>query len=128
MSQAKIVELDFGKVEIREDGIMTFCALPEMETIHLSQLETLLDTLVELSEGEPKLFYADNSKMKSLGHKERQYIGTNLHLFAKASAVKENSVVIRSIGYAINHLFPPKVPMQMFKTEEQAIDWLNSLK
>ena len=122
------VELAFGKIELLDGGILTFAAFSHLETVTLQQLQELLDALVEITQGNPMPFFADNSNMKSLGLKERKYIGDNLHLFATASAVKENSTSIRFIGNAINHLFPPKVPMRMFKSEKEAFAWLRSLK
>ena len=124
--EKKVIELDFGSVVLSENGILSFVAAPALETITLAQLETLLGVLVEITEGKPRPFFSNNSQMKSLGHKERKYIGDNLHLFATASAVKETSTSVRFIGLAINHLFRPKVPMQMFKTEQSAFEWLNT--
>ncbi|MGB0916808.1 MAG: hypothetical protein ACPGU4_04400 [Flavobacteriales bacterium] len=121
-------ELDFGIIELSEDGILRFKACPSLSTISLSQLKEMLEVLVEVSDGKPRPFFSDNSNMKSLGHVERKFIGNNLHRFALASAVKETSLMVRSIGFAINHLFPPKVPMQMFNSEEDAIAWLMSFR
>lgn len=124
----KEMALDFGKVALLENGILSFVAAANLDTITLSQLEELLAVFVEITDGKPMPFYSDNTQMKSLGHQERKYIGDNLHLFATASAVKENSISVRFIGNAIKHVFPPKVPMQMFKTKEEAFDWLGSLE
>lgn len=116
-------DLGFAVIEVRSDGIMT-SSHPDMETLDLNHLSTMVELLEKLASGTPRLFYADNSNLKSLGYPEREYIGNNLHRFAKASAVKENSSVIRFIGHTINHMFPPKVPMKMFNTKEECITWL----
>ena len=128
MSFPLLIELDFGKVELGDDGILRFHASFNEDTITISELEELLKVLSEVTDGKQCPFYTDNSKMKSLGFEERQFIGKNLHRFASASAVKENSPVVRFIGHTINHLFPPKVPMKMFDTEDEAIDWLESVQ
>ena len=128
MSIPTTIELDFGRAELKEDGILRFFASYNQETITLNQLKELQTALLDITKGEPLPFYSDNSKMKSLGYLERQYIGKNLHLFASASAVKENSGVIRFIGHSINHMFPPKVPMKMFSSEKKAVEWLKSLE
>lgn len=127
MELTKVIERKYGKVELREDGILTFKVNGDHKLI-LEDLEDVLKVLIEVSEGTPRPFYSDNSELKDLGFAERKFIGNNLHLFATASAVKENSEVIRFIGHTINQLFPPKVPMKMFKTEREAVAWLNSMK
>lgn len=119
--------MELGKVELREDGILRFIASSNLQTINLYQLEELLKVFIEMVDGKPRPFYTDNGKMQKLGHRERQFIGNNLHLFASASAIKETSGGIRLISGAINHLFPPKVVMRMFKSEDEAIAWLKSL-
>ncbi|MBP9152904.1 MAG: STAS/SEC14 domain-containing protein [Flavobacteriales bacterium] len=127
MSGSRVIELDFGTVELNEDGILRFNIASGSDTITLNQLQPLLEALISMADGKPRPFYCDNSDMKSLGYPERKFIGSNLHLFASASAVKENSPVIRFIGHTINHFFLPKVPMQMFDSERKAIAWLKSM-
>lgn len=120
-------EMPFGTINLRKDGIMFFRPKEGRTTIKKRELEQMLVGLKKFTNGEPRLFYTHNENYKSLGFEERKYIGDNLHKFAKASAVIENSPVVRFIGHTIKDLFPPKVPMQMFKSEEEAVDWLKSL-
>ncbi len=119
-------DLGFATIEVRSDGIIT-TTHPDVDTVNVAQLSEMVELLEKLAGGTPKLFYADNTNLKSLGYPEREYIGKNLHRFAKASGVKENSSVVRFIGHTINHMFPPKVPMQMFNTKKECIEWLKSL-
>lgn len=120
-------ELPFGTINLRRDGILFFQPGAGRTTIHKRELEQMLSALSKFVNGEPKLFYTHNENYRSLGYAERKYIGENLHKFAKASAVIENSTVVRFIGHTINDLFPPKVPMRMFNSQEEAIEWLRSL-
>ena len=122
----KSVQLEFGVCELRSDSILRFVPAPTIDTVHLEQLKVMLNTLVELTDGKPTPFFTDNRKLKSMGYAEREFIGKNLHLFATASAVGENSAVIRFIAHTITHLFKPKVPMCLFSTKEDAILWLKS--
>lgn len=122
----KDIALAFGRVTLEDEGILRFIAEPSLQTISLSQLKELLHVFIEITEGKPRPFFSDNTNMKTLGHQKRKYIGDNLHLFAVASAAKENSTTVRFIGNAINHLFTPKVPMRMFKSEDAAIEWLKT--
>lgn len=121
------VDLGFGEVELRSDGILTFVPIAGRNTVSLENLKQMLSALKELSNGEPKPFYTDNTHLTDLGFSERQFIGKNLHLFATASAVKENSAATRFIGHTIQSMFPPRVPMKMFSTKQEAIAWLHSL-
>jgi hypothetical protein len=127
MSLKREIELNYGIVTLREDSILTFKPHSN-RTLTLDDLKDVLSVFLEITEGKQFPFYSDNSELKDLGFAERKFIGNNLHLFATASAVTENSEVIRFIGHTINQLFPPKVPMRMFKTEREAVAWLNSLK
>ena len=123
----KSVDLGFGMIELRSDNILTFVPVKSAETVTLKELKQMLDTLVELSAGTPRLFYTDNTHLTSLGYSERQFIGKNLHRFATASGVKEDSAITRYIGHTIQSMFPPKVPMRMFSAKDDAFEWLHSL-
>lgn len=126
-SVVRYSELPFGTIHLRQDDIMYFRPAKGRTTINKRELQQMLVGLTKFSNGNPKLFYTHNENYKSLGFEERKFIGDNLHKFCKASAVIENSPVIRFIGHTINDLFPPKVPMKMFKSEQAAVNWLKSL-
>jgi len=126
LSIVKYSQLDFGRLELRSDDILCWNPSDGKTTISLEELKLFRDAACELADGEPKLFLSNNKKLDSLGYTERKFIGDNLHQFAKASAIIENSAVIRFIGHTIQGLFPPKVPMKMFSSETQALKWLKS--
>lgn len=117
------VELEFGTVSLRNDDVLTFKPTGA-KTIRLDELQLLLDTFLEVTGGNRKKLLSDNRDYQYLGYSERKYIGDNLHRFAIASAVIENNPFVRFIGHTINSFFTPKVPMQMFKSEEEALEWL----
>lgn len=125
-SALRAVTLDFGIIELREDNILTFEPYHDVETVTLGQLQKMLDSLLDMTDGIPRPFYSNNSRMKSLGFAERQFIGKNIHRFATASAICENSSVIRFISHTIIDIFKPKIPLQMFETKDAAIEWLRS--
>lgn len=126
MSERKVIELDYGTVELRKDGILTFKPCTDHGSLTMADLEDVLRVFLEITDGKPVPFYCDNTQMRDLGFAERKFIGDNLHLFATASAVRENSPLIRFIGHTINQLFTPKVPMEMFNNENEAFAWLRS--
>ena len=121
------IDLGFGVVALRKDSILTFTPITTTDTVSLSELKTLLETLIKVSNGKPRPFYCDNTYVTKMGFSERKFIGDNLHLFATASAVKHISPTTRFIGHTILSMFPPKVPMQMFPTEDDAMNWLHGL-
>lgn len=88
MAAREFMKLDFGIVELKEDGILRFIPNSDISTVTLSQLQKLLDVFVKITDGKPLPFYTDNTHMSSLGLHERKFIGENLHRFAMGSAVK----------------------------------------
>ncbi|MGE0560516.1 MAG: hypothetical protein AB7O47_01750 [Flavobacteriales bacterium] len=122
----KSVELDFGTIELRSDNILTFEPAKGITTVNKDQLVIMLKNLIEISNGVPRPFISDNRNVTSFGFEERDYVAKNIHLFATASAILEDSFVIRFITHTIITLFKPQIPMQMFKTKEGAIEWLRN--
>lgn len=122
----KSVQLDFGTIELRSDDILTFEPAKGITTVNKDQLVIMLENLIEISNGVPKPFITDNRNVKSFGFEERDYVAKNIHLFATASAILEDSFVIRFITHTIVTMFKPQIPMKMFKTKESAIEWLRN--
>jgi len=120
-------KMDFGTVELRSDDILTFAPAKGIITLNKLQLEVMLENLIKLSNGKPKPFISDNRTVKSFGYEERNYVAKNIHLFATASAIIEDSVVIRFITHTIITMFKPQIPLKMFKTKADAVVWLHSL-
>jgi len=123
----KKVECAAGTITLREDGILTFVPFDGVTTCTLKDLKEQFNIYMDLTNGVPHPFYSDNTNVKSFGTEERAYISEKFHLFATASAIKENSAIVRFITHSILYLNPPQIPMKMFKTEEDAFYWLKSL-
>lgn len=122
----KSVQLDFGTIELRSDDILTFEPAKGITTLNKDQLVIMLKNLIEISNGVPKPFITDNRNIKSFGFEERDYVAKNIHLFATASAILEDSFLIRFITHTIVTMFKPQIPMKMFKTKESALEWLRN--
>ncbi|MBI2281288.1 MAG: STAS/SEC14 domain-containing protein [Bacteroidetes bacterium] len=122
----KSVKLDFGTIELRSDDILTFEPAKGITTVNKDQLVIMLKNLIDASNGAPKPFLSDNRNIKSFGFEEREYVAKTIHLFASASAILEDSFVIRFITHTIVTMFKPQIPMKMFKTKESAIEWLRN--
>lgn len=116
-----------GTIALRSDKILTFKPFDGVSTCSLEDLKEMYAIFMNITEGIPHLYYSDNTNAKSLGSEERVYITGKFHHFALASAMKENSAVVRFITHSILYLNKPQVPMKMFKSEAKAINWLKSL-
>ena len=121
----RTIELPFGVASLRSDDVLTFKPI-DSKTISVAELQQMLDAFCEITDGERKKYLSDNREYEFFGFAERKFIGNHLHEFALAAAIIENNPVIRFIGHTINSFFTPKVPMQMFKSEEEALEWLKS--
>ncbi len=120
------VELDFGCLELRQDGVLYWKPQSGQTSVKLEELEQMLEAAFQLTNNQPRPFLSDNRQYESLGFAERQYVGDNIHRFASSVAILESSPVVRFISHTINQFFPPKVEIQMFKTEEEALEWLTT--
>lgn len=114
----------FGKIELRPDKILAFEPAEGITTLKLNELQLMRDELIQLSEDTPLPFFSNNRQLKDLGTEERKFVGKNIHLFASKGAITENSPMVRFITHMIIYFYKPPIPMKMFKTEDEAINWL----
>lgn len=120
----KSVPFEFGTIELRDDDILTFEPSKGITTLNLDELKTMRDALIKISNNNPLPFYSNNKNLKNLGAEEREFVGSNIHLFASKGAITENSALVRFITHTIVHFYKPPIPMKMFKKKEDAIEWL----
>lgn len=116
-----------GHITLRSDKILTFKPFDDVTTCNLKDLEEMYNIYMDITKGIPHLYYTDNTNIKSFGTEERLYVSEKFHHFALASAIKENSPIVRFITHSMLYLNKPQIPMKMFKTEKSAINWLKSL-
>ncbi|MCH2231367.1 MAG: hypothetical protein MK105_13580 [Crocinitomicaceae bacterium] len=70
----------------------------------------------------------DNSYVTGIVNKEEQkYIDTHFEKFATEMAMITRSAPVRLIVNSYTKIFKPKVPIKLFKTEEEAVKWLNKV-
>ena len=117
-----------GDIILRNDNILMLKPFDHKSTVNIDELKEMYNIFMELTKGIPHLYYSDNTNLKSFGSEERIYVSSNFHHFASACAVKENSAITRFIGHSMIYLNKPKIPLKMFKTEDNAINWLKSLE
>lgn len=122
----KSVKFDYGIIELRSDNIMTYEPIDGITTLTLPQLDIMLELLLAVSDGIPRPYFSNNTNLKSLGSKERISIANNIHRFACACAITENSAITRFINYTFMQLSRPTIPVKMFKEKEDAFAWLRT--
>ncbi len=116
-----------GDITLRSDKILMLKPFDHITTVNVKELKEMYAIFMELTKGEPHLYYSDNTNLKSFGTEERVYVSANFHHFALACAIKENSAIVRFITHSMVYLNKPQIPIKMFKTEANAVDWLTSL-
>jgi len=117
-----------GVITLRDDGILTFHPHDYITTCNMENLTEMYDIFMRLTKGVPHLYFSDNTNLKSFGSEERNYVSRNFHHFAIACGIKEASAIVRFITHTMIHINRPQIPLKMFKTEEESIEWLKSLK
>ncbi len=124
----KSEQLSFGLAELRSDGILTFIPNKDIETYNIDQLKKMLNIFNIITEGKQYPYYSDNTKLVGNFTSEAKiFMSNHFHEFANAFAMKENSAVTRFITHTFIYLNKPQIPIKMFKTEKEAINWLKSL-
>lgn len=124
----KSVRLEFGVAELREDNILTFDPADNLGIYNLKQLKEMLVVFKKLTNGKPLPYYSDNTKLSgTFGSEEKVFMSTYFHEFATAFAMTENSAMTRFLAHSFMYINRPRIPIKMFKTENEAIAWLKSL-
>ena len=121
------VNCNAGVISLRDDKILTFHPYKNVITCSLNDLKEMYAIFMKLTKGIPHLYFSDNTNVKSFGAEERTFVSSNFHHFALACAIKESSAIVRYITHTMIYLNKPQIPLKMFKTEEEAINWLKSL-
>ncbi len=123
----KQVKCSVANITLRSDKILIVKPFDGVLTYTLANLKEQYNIFMEITKGVPHLFFSDFSNMKRLGDKEKSFINNTMHHFASACSVKENSALIRFVVHSSLYIYRASIPIKMFKTEEDAINWLKSL-
>lgn len=128
ISIVKQTKCNAGIISLRSDDILMFHPHEGVTTCSIDDLKEMYGIFMDITGGKPHLYFSDNTNVKSFGPEERIYVSRNFHHFALACAIKENSAIVRFITHSIIHFNKPQIPLKMFKTEQEGVDWLKSLK
>ena len=122
----KSIEIQHGSVVLRSDNILVF--RPNIATFRNYDIEVfkdLLEVFIEITEGIPRPYLCDNRYVNGIISREEQtYINAHFHEFATRMGMLTSSSVVKVILNGYNAIFKPKVEIRLFKTEEDAVEWL----
>ncbi len=119
------IPFEYGVIELRSDNIITYEPSEGVTTFTIPHLKLMPDILLKLTDGDAKPYFWNNRNSTSLGTEERVYITKYIHKFACKFAMTENSPITRFITHTFMQLSKPSIPVKMFKTKEEAYNWLN---
>lgn len=121
---------EIGDIILRNDKILMFKPFEDVNSCSIDHLKEMHSIFMDLTKGVPHLYFSDNSRNKNLdvGSAEKTFIKNTIHEFAKACAVSENSALVRYMSHSFLYLYKPKIPIKLFKTEKDSINWLKSLE
>jgi hypothetical protein len=115
-----------GVIELRKDNILVF--RPDTTTFkeyNLEILKYLRDEFIDITEGIPRPYMADNSHITGIiNMEEKEFINKHNGDFATEMAIITNSPVMNVLVNTYNNVFNPKVKVKLFKTEMDAVKWL----
>ena len=120
----KTIELDFAKMELRSDGIVTFLPNNNYKGLTTFQIEEVYETTLKLTNNKLSPIFVDLIKHVALSSEEKNLLASKLPLCLTACAIKEDNIMIRFVVHAFNYVYKPAIPIKMFKTKEEAILWL----
>lgn len=114
------------KIWLREDGILHFLSLPEIE----HELEDAIENIKvasSLGNGQRLPALIDLRKIKGMNREARAYYaGNETAKVESAAALLIDSYIGHMLGNFFMGLNKPIIPTQLFTDEAEAIDWLKT--
>ena len=119
-------KIEHGLIQLRSDNVLVF--RPDVHTFKeytLDVLKDLRDNYIDITDGVPRPYMADNRHITGIVTKEeKEYINKHAGDFATKMALLTHQPVMNVILNAYITVFKPKVNVKLFKREEDAIEWL----
>ena len=110
-----------------ENGIL-FSEYKHPFDMTLENSKEIYEMRAKISNGEGQYFCYDISKLKSMTSEARKYGEMNGQENLIASAIIVNSIFAKFIYSIFLQLYNVKIPTKAFKTKEEAVIWLNTMK
>lgn len=120
-------ETEFSTVSL--EGDVVFLRFKADAYIEVKEAKLIIENILRYYKGETLLVYTDASKLFSLTNEsKRAFANKDLMDKVKKNAVYTESLGIRIIGTFFINFLKPGFPLQLFKSEEEALCWLNLKK
>ncbi len=118
-------ECSFGDLIYDEEGFLVLSS--SVEQFSLENYEELLESIKELSNGQLLPYMSDErGKQRYMDNDSKKYINDHMHKYVSACAIMEDSAVLRFLTHTFVAIYRPKVPIRMFKSENEARKWMKS--
>lgn len=126
MKSLKTIELSTSTFILKSDGIVYSNPNPSFDgKIDLLKAMESVNAMKEICNGEPKplLAFMDDHEITD---EARKYFLD--HVYVSCAALIANSFIARMMANLIMNFKKPPVPVKLFRTEEEAIQWIRELK
>jgi len=111
----------------REDDIL-FSSFKSPMVMTVDIIKTAIEMRHNLSDNSKQYWCSDISLLKEYKKDARDYAEIHGQEFLHATAVIVNSHITRFILNTFMKLKRAEIPLQAFKSKEEAVSWLNELK
>jgi hypothetical protein len=111
----------------RENGIL-FSSFKSPTVMTVEVIKTAIEMRHNLSDNSKQYWCSDVTKLKSFNKDARDYADKYGQEFLRATAIVVNSHITRFIFNTYMKLKKAKIPLEAFKSKEDAVSWLNELK
>lgn len=111
-------------MHLMDDDVLYFLPFERITNFNLIQIEEIYQTVLFLTENKPAPLFVDLKTHIRLTSDEKSLVASKLSSCITSCAIKENNVLIRYVVHAFNYIYNPIIPIKMFKTEVDALEWL----
>ena len=113
-----------GKIQLRDDGIVQLVIDPGAKYT-LADIGEGNEGIVKLSKGQQRPVLVDARNIKSVDFAARKEAATFAEITSAALLI--NSALSRMIGNVFITVNKPSIPVRLFTSEAEAVEWLKGL-
>jgi len=124
--QARKVRVEVFTIEMREDGILHLHADAD-KTITMKLYRKMIDTIGEITDGRKVPMLSTTDELTIPDDEVREYmIKPEANPYCVANALVAPSLAQKLIGNILIRIMKTARPIRLFRTREDAIEWLKS--
>ena len=121
----QFIVLSIGNLYKLKQQVLYFKPYKQEGVLKMSDLKEIYHAAIKLTKNKPLPYMSDIRGLKKAPNlEERIYMQNTFHHFATKGAIIENNSIVRYATHLILYLTPPKIPLRMFKNEDEALKWL----